>query len=80
MKNNIVEIINTIDGMSGESLADKILDYCETYGKDEREIGELLQESDDFKKLLYKDCIKHHSIKDEDYTDKLRKTEEITPW
>jgi hypothetical protein len=50
--------------MAGENLVDKIMDYCETYDQNPQEIGDILQESEDFKKLLYKDCVKHHIIKD----------------
>jgi hypothetical protein len=40
------------------------MDYCETYDQDPQEIGDILQESEDFKNLLYKDCVKNHIIKD----------------
>ena len=80
MNNNIVEIINDIWKMSGDSISQKILDYCETNDIDERELGELLEESEDFKKQLYKDCIKNNTIKDEDFKSKQSKTEEIVPW
>ena len=62
--NNITEIVNKISLMNGNNLLDKIMDYCETYDKDPQEIGDFLQESEDFKNLLYRDCVKNNIIKD----------------
>jgi len=80
MNNSIVDLINKIWEMNGDSLADKILDYCETFGEDEREVGELLAQSPDFKKILYKDCLKNNIIKDDDLKAHLSRTEKIEPW
>lgn len=80
MDNDIVEVINTIWEMEGASIAEKILDYCETYDVDERELGELLTSSPDFKKLLYKDCLKHNLIKDDDFKEHQKRTEKIEAW
>ena len=80
MDNNAINMINKIWEMSGDSLADKILDYCETYDQDEREVGEILAQSADFKKMLYKDCLKNHIIKDDDMKKHLGKTEAIEAW
>jgi len=80
MNNNIVELINDISQMYGDNLAEKILDYCETYDKDPKEIGDLLEESKDFKELLYRDCVKNNIIKDDDLEVFLDKTENISVW
>jgi len=80
MQNNIIELINDISNMYGDSLSEKILDYCETNNKDPKEIGDLLEESKDFKKLLYHDCVKNNIIKDEDLETFLNKTEDISIW
>ena len=80
MDNNIVDLINRIWEMGGDSISDKILDYCETYDEDEREIGEILAQSSDFKSILYKDCLKHHIIKDDDLKTHLSRTEKIEAW
>jgi len=61
---NIIETVNKISQMNGNNLLDKIMDYCETYDKDPQEIGDFLQASEDFKNLLYRDCVKNHIIKD----------------
>jgi hypothetical protein len=60
----IVELVNKISEMEGINLLEKILDYCETYDEDPQEIGDILQESEEFKDLLYLDCVKHNIIKD----------------
>ena len=60
----IVELVNKISEMEGNNLLEKILDYCETYDEDPQEIGDILQESEEFKDLLYLDCVKHNIIKD----------------
>ena len=62
--NNIIQIVNKISEMNRNNLLDKIMDYCETYDKDPQEIGDLLQENEDFKNLLYRDCVKNNIIKD----------------
>ena len=80
MNNDVVDILNRISDMAGESLTEKILDYCETYDKDPKEIGDLLEESKDFKELLYRDCVKNNIIKDDDLEVFLDKTENISVW
>ena len=60
----IVQLVNKISEMEGNNLLEKILDYCETYDEDPQEIGDILQESEEFKDLLYLDCVKHNIIKD----------------
>jgi hypothetical protein len=64
MSNDIVSLINKISEMTGETILEKMLDYCESYDKEPQELGDLLQENEDFKKLLYRDCVKHNIIKD----------------
>jgi len=64
MNNELITLVNKISQMAGDNLVDKIMDYCETYDQDPQEIGDILQESEDFKNLLYKDCVKNHIIKD----------------
>lgn len=80
MNNELIDILNKIFEMSGESLSEKILDYCETYDANPQEIGDILEESKDFKKLLYRDCVENNIIKDDIYLDYLHKTEVIDEW
>jgi len=80
MENNLIELINDISNMHGVSLSEKILDYCETYDFDVKEIGDLLEQSDDFKKLLYIDCVKNNLIQDKTLEEFLGRTEEMEEW
>ena len=80
MDNELVNILNKIFNMTGTSLAEKILDYCETYNVDPQEIGDMLEESKDFKKLLYKDCVENNIIKDDQYFEHLHETQVIDEW
>lgn len=60
--NDVIVLLNDIYEMSGDSIMDKIIDYCETHDKDPQEVGDLLAESEDFKKIMLKDCIKNNII------------------
>ena len=80
MNNDVIDILNNISSMDGDSIVEKILDYCETHDKDPQELGDILNDSDDFKQMLYRDCVKHNIIKDEDMIEFMNKSEEITPW
>jgi hypothetical protein len=66
MNNELITLINKISTMNGNNLLEKIVDYCETYDQDPQEIGDILESSDEFKKLLYKDCVKSNIIRDLD--------------
>jgi hypothetical protein len=68
MDNEIITLINKISMMNGNSLLEKIVDYCETYNQDPKEIGDILQESEEFKNILYKDCVKNNIIRDSNIT------------
>jgi len=80
MNNELVELINQIWNMEGNTIAEKILDYCETFDKDPQEVGDILEESADFKKLFYRNCVENNIIKDEKLTEQMTKTQEIHPW
>jgi hypothetical protein len=62
--NNPIELINFIYKMEGNTLLEKIMDYCETYDQDPQEVGEFLEEIKEFKNLLLKDCVKNNIIRD----------------
>jgi hypothetical protein len=62
--------------MNGNSLLEKIVDYCETFNQDPKEIGDILQDCEEFKDILYKDCVKNNIIKDSNLVIK----DEIDIW
>ena len=79
-ENSIVQLLNVISTMHGSTLAEKILDYCETYDKDIRFVGEYLAESENFKHLFHIDCVNGNMIKDELYKIHLKEMENIDEW
>ncbi len=80
MNNELIGTLNKIFEMSGNSLVEKILDYCETYDVDPQEMGDLLEESKDFRELLYKDCVENNIIVDEVLDKRLNVTQTIEVW
>ena len=79
MDNEIITLINKISNMNGNSLLEKIVDYCETYDIDEKEIGDILNDSEEFKDILYNNCVKHNIIKDKTLKDSFKKSD-IQEW
>jgi hypothetical protein len=79
MNNEIITLINKISNMNGNSLLEKIVDHCETYDVDEKELGDILNESEEFKDILYNNCVKHNIIKDKILKDSFRKSD-IEEW
>jgi len=77
---NIIELINEISKIPDGNIMEKIIEYCRRNDMDVQEIGDKLTESEDFKSLLYKDCVIHHTIRDEEYKTKLDKVPEIIKW
>ena len=73
---DVLSLINKITEMTGNSLLEKILDYCETYNVDIQEVGDKIAKFEEFKNLLYKDCVKHHIIND----PKFQFGEDIEEW
>ena len=80
MDNEFLKILNEISLMSGDTLLEKILDYCETYDKDPQEIGDILEENKEFKKLLYDNCVENNIIRNPEYKKIIQRTEEIEEW
>lgn len=80
MDNDFLKVFNDISKMSGASLVEKILDYCETYDKDPQEVGDFLEDNKEFKKLLYDDCVNNNIIKNSKYKELLNRTEHIEEW
>ena len=66
--------------MYGNTLSEKILDYCETFDKDPRHIGEILSESENFKFMFHIDCTRYNIIKDDLLKQRLNSTITIDEW
>ena len=75
-----IKLINEIYCTDGDTLLEKIVSYCEKNNFDIQEFGDLLSESEIFKKHLWIDCVRHNIIKDEPLQDKLNETEDFEEW
>ena len=78
--NDFLKILNIISSMEGNSLVEKILDYCETHDEDPQEIGDYLEDNKEFKKILYNDCINNNIIRNQEYKMILNRTEKLEEW
>jgi len=58
--NNIVLLLNEISKIPEKTLLDKILTYCEKNDFDPQEIGDILEESDQFKLMLHSELENNH--------------------
>ncbi len=76
----VSELLNRIQGLPGDSLLEKTLSYAEENDIPEEELGSFLSESDQFKRLLWMNCVKNHQIKDEELNHKLNETQNLDYW
>ena len=74
------EILNKIDDMCGESLLDKMIDFCETYDINPQFLGDILEEDSKFKEMLHNDCVCHNSIEDDALTRKTEIMQDLDVW
>jgi len=80
MNNDLVLLINDIYKIDNENILDKIIEYCDVNDLDIQEVGDILSESEDFKNILYKDCVKSNVIRDEVLSNKMKRTQKIFKW
>ena len=80
MTNQITEILNEIYKIEGYTLVDKIIGYCEKNNLDPKEIGDILEESEQFKRKLYIDLVHHKAIKDPKFVEKEELCEILDVW
>lgn len=77
---DIVDLLNEINKIPEPDLLGKILSYCEQNDLDVQEVGEILSESEQFKRQLWIDAVKHNQIQDEGLQRKLNSTQELDTW
>jgi len=75
-----IEIVNKISEYDGDTLIDKMLDYCETEDINIKELGDMLEDFEDFKRLLYKECVNVNLIKNPLLKKELHNTEDLEIW
>ena len=71
----IVELLNEIAKIPEKSLLDRIISYCEKFDLDPKEIGDTLEESEQFKKMLHVELEKNHV-----FPKSVQDTTDITIW
>jgi len=77
---DIIILLNEIHKIDEENLMDKILSYCSKYDYNPQEIGDLLAESETFKRTLWLDCVDNNTIRDALVKDKLNSTATLDEW
>jgi len=77
---NIINLLNEINQINEPDLMNRILSYCEETDTDVQELGDILGESDQFKRQFWLDAVKNHQIRDEGVQRKLNQTLETDVW
>jgi len=80
IEKEVNELLNEIAKMCGNSLLEKMLDYCETKEVDPKWLGDLLSEEKTFKEMLYIDMVKHNQMRDPLFKKKLLGHFELDEW
>ena len=80
LKNNITDLVNKIQDIEGDNLLEKMISFCEKYDYNPQELGDLLTESETFKRKLWIDCVKNNIIIDKFLSDKLNSVEDFDEW
>jgi len=75
---NITELLNRIHDIPEDTLIEKIVSYCEETDTDIQEIGEILGESEQFKRVLWIDAVNHNQIQDAPLKNVLQ--DELDSW
>ena len=74
------EILNLISNYYGNSILEKMLDFCETNDIEEQFLGDILSEDKEFKELLHNDCFMSNAVKDNILHLKDNRTECLNIW
>ena len=76
----IIEMINDISKIEGECLLDKIVAYCEKNSLDPQDVGDILAESEQFKRKLHINLVETNVIKDPGFQRRNKLCEDIDEW
>jgi len=74
------QILDEVNAFFGDSLSQKMVNYCEYHNIDPQELGDFLSEDKQFKKIIYFDAVKHNEIKDEYLKEQLNSTTDLEEW
>ena len=76
----IVDLLNEIYKIPGDTILDRLVGLSEKYDIDIRELGDTIADSEDMKKKIWLDCVKHNIIVDPGATKLLERTETLDLW
>lgn len=77
---NIEVLLNEINKINENNLMDKIISYCDKYDYQIQEVGDILSESEQFKRRLWLDCVNNNTIKDDFLKMKQNETLDLDEW
>jgi hypothetical protein len=77
---NLVSTLNQINSLPGNSLLERMLSYCEENDIDPKELGDMFEESDQFKRVLWIDAVENNQIQDAPLKAKLNETQDLDTW
>lgn len=80
MNDHIIKLLNEINKMPEDTLLEKLISYCEETDFDPQELGDILGESEQFKRKLWISCVEANQIKDEKLLDRLDLVEDFDEW
>jgi len=79
-KENIIELLNDIHKIPESSLLEKLISYCEENDILPQELGDILGESEQFKRVLWINAVQNNQIHDTPLQNKITSTEELDEW
>jgi len=80
VESDIIEIYNDIMATPGDTILDKIIGYCELRKVDFQEIGDIISSNNEFRKMLYNDCVQNNIIRDDDMKTMMKQSEILNEW
>ncbi len=79
-KMDIIEILNQINKMPDETLLERMITWCQEFNYDPQELGDLLGESEQLKRTLWMNAVKHNQILDPLLKQKWDQMENLGDW
>ena len=77
---NIPALLNEIEKIPEDTLIQKIVSYCEQTDTDIQEIGDVLETSKQFKRMLWLNAVKNNEINDPLLKETWESTQDLDDW
>jgi len=78
--NEIVQLLNEFNKIQEDTLLDKISVFCEENDIDPKELGDTLSENEQFKRLLWFDCVRNNQLQDKTLKTQWQKQTLLDDW